>query len=103
VTDILAEKGYLEIVTGKCKRPIDTSSESNIRGDTAAASAPGKKTANSSKDCVTDTISKWELKCSKARGMLGRLLDTAYRELYAEVCNPKELWGEARQEICREG
>jgi len=93
VIDILAEKGYLDIVTGKSKCPSDTPSESNPAGDTASASgssAPVKKTADTT--ATADLISKWELKSSKARGMLGRLLDTAHRELYAEIRDPKELW-----------
>ena len=35
---------------------------------------------------------KWELKSSMARGMLGPLLDSVHRELYANVRDPKELW-----------
>ena len=102
VIDSLAEKGYLNIVSGKSKHPVDTSPESNTGGDTATASsaattgssAAAKKTADSSRDTAVATAeaaSKWELKSSKARGMLGRLLDTVHQELYAEICDPKEL------------
>ena len=63
VLDILAEKGYWEIVSGELVLPTEA---------VAATS--------------------WNEKASKARGMLGRLLDSAHRELYAEVRDPKELW-----------
>jgi len=103
VIDILAEKGYLYIVSGKSKHPVDTFPESNTGGDMATASsaattgssAATKKTTDSSRDTAAATAeaaSKWELKSAKARGMLGRLLDTAHRELYAEIRDPKELW-----------
>ena len=61
--DILAEKGYWEIVSG----------ELVLLTEAVAATS-------------------WNEKASKARGMLGRLLDSAHRELYAEVRDPKELW-----------
>ena len=51
-----------------------------------------KKAANSNKDGTTEAISRWELKSSKVCSMLGRLLDTADRELYTEIRDPKELW-----------
>jgi len=34
----------------------------------------------------------WEEEAIKARGMMGRLLDSAHRELYAEDRDPKLLW-----------
>jgi transposase InsO family protein len=64
VIDILAEKGYWPIVSGTMTRP---------EGDSAKTVA-------------------WDEKAGKARGMLGRLMDSAHRELYAEERNPGELW-----------
>ena len=64
VIDILAEKGYRPIVLGTLVRP---------EGDTAKATT-------------------WDEKADKARGMLGRLMDSAHRELYAEERNPAALW-----------
>jgi len=64
VIDILAEKGYWQIVSGKSECPGKTGEAQTL----------------------------WEQKSSKARGMLGRLLDSAHRELYAEDRDPKDLW-----------
>ena len=64
VIDILAEKGYWQIVSCKSECPGET--------------------------CEAQIL--WEQKSSKARGMLGRLLDSAHRELYAEDRDPKDLW-----------
>ena len=61
--DLLAEKRYWEIVSAELVLPTEA---------VAATS--------------------WNEKASKARGMLGRLLDSAHRELYVEVRDPKELW-----------
>ena len=72
VVDILDERGYLEIVSGESKRPDDTPTESNTG--------------------TAEAITKWERRASKARGTLGLLLDSAHREIYAEVRDPKELW-----------
>jgi len=63
VVDILAEKGYWPIVSGKTECP-----ESG------------------------EAKTLWEEKAIKARGMMGRLLDSAHRELYAEDRDPKLLW-----------
>ena len=94
VIDILAEKGYWEIVSGESNCPADSNIQSSIMV-AATLPTPGSATAsNTARDGSTEAISKWKLKASKARGMLGRLLDTAHRELYAEVRNPKELWEE---------
>jgi len=64
VIDILAEKGYWQIVSGKSECPGETGEAKSL----------------------------WEQKSSKALGMLGRLLDSAHRELYAEDRDPKDLW-----------
>jgi len=64
VIDILAGKGYWPVVTGTLARAED---------DTTGATT-------------------WDEKAGKARGMLGRLMDSAHRELYAEEGNPFELW-----------
>jgi len=64
VIDIFAEKGYWQIVSGKSECPGETGEAKSL----------------------------WEQKSSKARGMLGRLLDSAHRGLYAEDCDPKDLW-----------
>jgi len=64
VIDILAEKGYWPVVSGSLARPED---------DTTGATT-------------------WDEKAGKARGMLGRLMDSAHRELYAEERNPFVLW-----------
>lgn len=39
IIDILVEKGYLEIVSGKSKRPDNTPTESNTGDNTATASS----------------------------------------------------------------
>jgi len=63
VVDILAEKGYSPIVSGKT-------------------------------ECLESSEAKtlWGEKAIKARGVMGRLLDSAHRELYAEDRDPKLLW-----------
>lgn len=59
---------------GKWKRPDNTPTESNTTGTAEAIS-----------------ISKWNLRASKVRGILGQLLDdTAHREIYAKVNDPKK-------------
>jgi len=63
VVDILAEKGYWPIVSGKTECPGETGEAKTL----------------------------WEEKAIKARGMMGRLLDSAHRELYAEDRDPKLL------------
>jgi len=63
VIDILAEKGYWEIVS---KSMTSTST------DTDDADTKGK--------------------AAKARGLLGRLMDSNDRELYATERDPCELW-----------
>jgi len=66
VIDILTEKGYWQIVSGKSECPGEAGEAKSL----------------------------WEQKSSKARGMLpvGRLLDSVHRELYAEYGDPKDLW-----------
>jgi len=91
VIDILAEKGYWEIVSGKCESP-DKPSEgvsTDPTPPTTSATAVSAQAVRAGQSAATE---KWELKSSKARGMLGRLLDSAHRELYADVRDPKELW-----------
>jgi len=63
VIEILAEKGYWEIVS---KSTTSTST------DTDDADTKGK--------------------AAKARGLLDRLMDSNYRELYATERDPCELW-----------
>ena len=63
-TDTPAEKGYRQIASGKSECPGETGEAKSL----------------------------WEQKSSKARGMLGGLLDSAHRELYAEDRDPKDLW-----------
>jgi len=97
VIDILAEKGYWEIVSGKSESPdkpregvsTDTPSAATSTAATSTAAAVSAQAVRASQSAAAE---KWELKSSKARGMLGRLLDSAHRELYADVRDPKELW-----------
>ena len=91
IVDLLAEKGYLEIVSGEWKRPDDISAESTTGGTAAATASSARRTTDSARE-TAEAISKWKGKPSKARGMLGLLLDSAHRELYAGVRDPKALW-----------
>ena len=96
VMDILSEKDYLEIVCGKSNPPEATSTESTTASTTesSATSATSTTTAASVKKSAenAEAIAKWETKCTKARGMLGRFLDSTHGELYAEVRDPREWW-----------
>jgi len=64
VINILAEKGFWPIVSGTTECPGETGEAKTL----------------------------WEEKAIKARGMMGMLLDSAHRELYAEDRDPKLLW-----------
>ena len=96
VMDILSEKDYLDIVCGKSKRPEEASTESNTATTTATASSSttSATTAASAKKSAenAEALAKWETRCTKARSMLGRFLDSTHRELYAEVRDARELW-----------
>jgi len=92
VVDILCEKDYLDIVTGKPIRPNDTESTTGEMGSTATTSSSAM-TATAKKPAeITEATPKWEVKCNKACCILGPLLDAAHRELDAEVRDPRELW-----------
>jgi len=64
VINVLAEKGYWQILPGKSECPGETGEAKSL----------------------------WEPKSSNAWGLLGRLLDSAHRELYAEDRDAKDLW-----------
>ena len=93
--DILSEKDYLDMVCGISKRREEASSESNTATTPATASSTMsattivsvKKSAENA-----EALAKWETRATKARGMLGRFLDSTHRELYAEVRDARELW-----------
>ena len=90
VIDILAEKGYWGIVSGKSESPDKTPAAASADSNTPPAAAVAiPSAARTTQSAATE---KWELKSSKSQGMPGRLLDSAYRELYTDVRDPKELW-----------
>jgi len=99
VTDILAEKGYWDIVsnTEKQSETSDKTTSDKTSSDTTTSDTTATATSSHAKSTEmstpSDTSDKtYKEKSAKARGLLGRLLDSNHRELYATERDPRKLW-----------
>ena len=90
VIDILAEKRYWEIVSGKSESP-DKPSEGVSTDPTPSTTSTAAISAQAVRAGQSAATKEWELKSLKVRGMLCRLQDSAPCELYADVRDPKKL------------
>jgi len=99
VTDILAEKGYWDIVsnTEKQSETCDKTTSDQTSSDTTTSDTTATATSSQAKSTETSTPSDtsnktYKEKSAKARGLLGRLLDINHQELYAMERDPRKLW-----------